>query len=595
MREARLRLAFALLAHGRAHDVARLVRALVGQGHTVALHYDRNSPDAEFEQLRASFGGEDAVRLAPRIQVAWGEWSVVQATLHCLDEIERSGWEPDYVYHLSGMDYPIRPSHHLTGFLERNAGDEFIETASADTEPWVKTGPQRERYLYHWPFNWRDQKLVTEIVYNLQKWIGLQRRFVRGLTPFMGSQWWVLTWRTLRRVIELARAPDIVRFFRTTLIPDELFFQTLVRHVADPDRIVNCPLTLYQFSDYGSPVVYELDHYDYLGRQNFFFARKISVHRPCLRDKLDACWSGEVQLAAFPDDKLGLLTTEYHDRRLAFRRGPPGRALPGRSQGRWYENQKRIKTPYFVVLGDSTAELRIVHAALAGRPELLCHGQVFHPARIEFAGEAASFAGYGAADLKLRDVSAPSFVTDLIAAEPDRLTGFLLRRGQGWHIPELAVDRPNVRVVLLRGDPLVAFCEALAGTVPALSEPLDPDDLRRIPPAAAVLAFRRFLADCRSHADWLDRQFEKGARCKPDGWMARIDPYDGPASWNARLCACLGLKPAQPPQTTHHLDLIAECRAVAIELLREGGVSRAVIDQLEGNGRNLALATELVE
>ena len=418
---------------------------------------------------------------------------------------------------------------------------------------------------------------------------------MRGLTPFIGSQWWVLTWRTLRQVIELARAHDVIGFFRTTLIPDELFFQTLVRHVADSARIVNCPLTLYQFSDYGCPIVYELDHYDYLTRQNFFFARKVSVHRPCLRDRLDRCWSGEAQLAPFPDEKLGLLTTDYEDRRLAYRSGAPGRALPGRSQGRWYENQKRIKTPYFVILGDSTAELRIVHAALADRPELRCHGQVFHPARIEFAAGAESFAGYNAGDLKLRHVSAPGFVTDLVGAEAERLTGFLIRRGQGWHIPELAFDRPNVRVIIVRGDPLVAFCEALLGVVPLLAEPLDPDQLRRTPPRAAALTLRRFLADYRRHTELLDRHCEKGVRTKPDGWIVRVDPYDSPAAWTARLSGCLGLPLRAHPPPIVDLDQIAACRAVATALLLDGGVSRTVIDQLGNGTRNLALATELIE
>ena len=268
----RIKLAFALLAHGRPADVERLIATLVGQGHAVAVHYDLKSCDDGFRALYRRFAGNERVRFARRLSVHWGEWSVVRGTLNCLDEIAASGWNPDYVYHLSGMDYPIRPSAQLLDFLERNRGDEFIETAAADSEPWVKTGPQRERYLYRWWFNWRDQKRRTEISYKLQRWLGLTRPFVRGLTPYMGSQWWVLTWSTLQEIMQLARAPDVERFFRNTLVPDELFFQTMVRHVAQPERITNCPLTLYQFSDYGYPVVYHADHYDYLLFFNFLLS-----------------------------------------------------------------------------------------------------------------------------------------------------------------------------------------------------------------------------------------------------------------------------------------------------------------------------------
>ena len=275
-----IRLAFGLLPHGNPPDVARLVRGLAGAGHLVVVHYDLKAPARNFAQLAADLADIPDVLFADRVRVAWGEWSIVQATLNCLLAIQRAEWRPDYVYLVSGMDYPIRPSDHLLAFLERNRGDEFIETVPADTEQWVKTGPQRERYLYRWPFNWREDKLVTELIYNFQKRLGLTRSFPEGLVPFMGSQWWVLTWGTLTSILELARLRDLVGFFRTTLVPDEMFFQTLVRHVADPDRIIDCPLTLYQFSDYGYPVVYEADHYDYLSRQNFFLAPKIGKHPP---------------------------------------------------------------------------------------------------------------------------------------------------------------------------------------------------------------------------------------------------------------------------------------------------------------------------
>ena len=510
-----VRLAFALLAHGHPSDVARLVRLLAGAGHLVVIHYDLKSPPADFACLTSDLRHTANVHFAARLSVRWGEWSVVQATLNCLTAIQDSDWEPDYVYLVSGMDYPIRPSDHLLAFLERNRGDEFIETIPADTEQWVKTGPQRERYLYHWPFNWREDKLFTELFYDLQKWIGVTRAFPAGLIPFMGSQWWVLTWRTITAILELARRPGLVGFFRTTLVPDELFFQTLVRHVAEPARIIDCPLTLYQFSDYGYPVVYEADHYDYLSRQNFFFARKVGMHRPMLRDRLDRNWSGEQQMRPFADERVGQLTTDYEDRRLAYRDGPPGRSVPGRSQGRWYENLKRVRRPWFALLGTSTAELGIVHDALAPCRELLCHRQVFHPERIEFARGLDQFAGYGPDDMRLRDVSAPNFVTDLVLAEPTRRTGILLRRGQGWHMAELAVDRPHVAAIIVDGDLLIAFCEALFGGAPLLDERIDPDMLRDVPPGAASLTFRRLLAEHRDHALWLDRQYAKGARGTP--------------------------------------------------------------------------------
>lgn len=605
-----MKLTFALLADRTPKLVERLVNLLVAAGHTVALHYDQKSPDEQYEYLVRNFQGCDAVRFAPRVLVRWGEWSICAATLNCLETIQEAGWEPDYVYMASGMDYPIRPSGELMAFLERNRDKEFIESVPADGPNWVKTGPQKERYQYRFYFNWREQRYRFEAFFALQKMLGLKRQVVRGYEPYIGSQWWVLSWDTLQRVLELARQPDILRFFTATLIPDELFFQTLVRHLVPASRIVSRTLTLYQFTDYGCPVVYYADHFEYLLRQPFFFARKLSPTRNVLRDALDRCWRGELQPRPFADAELGLIGSEYEDWRLTYRDGPPGRSVPGRSYGRWHEDQQRLRIPYFAVIGTSTAELGLFHRALAGHPDLLCHGQLFHPKRIEFAADRALFAGYAADDLSLRAWSPAQFLADVVRAERGRMTGFLLRWGQGPQIPELVCDRPNVRVVIVYGDPLVAFWENALGTEPLLGERFDPAALEAVPPAALANRFRRFLPDYQQQLDWLGKLGGKHAGAKPNGWIAehdmsalalnppvRQDSAAAPcratdrggyepalAAWRdagRKLQACLGVRldVDEAAQAEALLQLDSR-RTLLIARLIEGGIDKLVLEML---------------
>ena len=273
-----MKISFALVGHGDCETLARIVRLLVAQNHTVVIHYDRKSPDDSFIQLTQAFSANVQVRFAQRAEVGWGQWGVVQATLNCLDAIQEAGWEPDYVYLMSASDYPIRSSGQLVDFLTKNRGDEFIESVPSDTVNWVKTGPQRERYEYYWPFNWRDRPASTEFAFGLQKTLKLKRKFIGGMRPWIGSQWWTLTWPTLQKIRALAKDPKILKFFKTVLVPDELFLQTLVPYVAPPEKILNCSLTMSQFSDYGYPVIYHRDHLEYLLRQPFFMARKLSTH-----------------------------------------------------------------------------------------------------------------------------------------------------------------------------------------------------------------------------------------------------------------------------------------------------------------------------
>ncbi len=77
-----------------------------------------------------------------------------------------------------------------------------------------------------------------------------------------------------------------MRFFRTTWIPDETFFQTAVRHLVPEKEIRTRTLTFLMFTDYGMPLTFYNDHYDLLLSQDFLFARKISSEAFELKERL---------------------------------------------------------------------------------------------------------------------------------------------------------------------------------------------------------------------------------------------------------------------------------------------------------------------
>ena len=595
-----MQIVFALLAHSDPQLVARLARTMTETGHRIVVHYDAKAADRAFDSLQAALcDRSDRVCFARRVRVGWGEWSVVQATLNCLDAIEAAGWEPDYVYLMSGMDYPIRASHELEQFLLRNKGDEFIESVPSDSVKWVKSGPQRERYQYRWYFNWRDKPNLTQNVFSLQRRLGMKRRFVRDMTPYLGSQWWVLTWTSLKQIMRLAREPDIVAFFKTTLVADELFFQTMIRGLVPDFRVIGCPLTLYQFTDYGYPVVYHADHLDYLTRQRFFMARKLSSHDMTLRNLLDPYWKGEKTARTFIDEDVGLRSTDYDDWRIAHREGPPTRPLVGGVGLRWKATTRRTSRPFVVLLGTSTAELRFVYRLLSGQPNLLVHGQLFHPTDIEFAGRHETFASYDSPEVQIRDVSAFDFLMDVVRAEEKRTTCFLLRWEQGGALVDTLMGRPNARIVVLNGDPLVSFSENLGGLHPRIEANFDQDDLVRVSPAAAANRFRVFLKDFQHHVSDLDKRFATAVSARPKGWIGRFDPSRIGPDWLNRLEHCIGTKVGATPESFEAACAAAaeeykQRRLTVMRLLVEGGVDPVVFDVLRQGGGDPLMAQALL-
>ena len=123
----------------------------------------------------------------------------------------------------------------------------------------------------------------------LQKRLGLSRAIPKDLDMQVGSQWWCLRRGTIEKVLAFIRRRwDLKWFFKTTWIPDETFFQTLVRHLVPAVQIDTRSVTFFIFSVYGLPVSFYNDHYDLLRDQEYLFARKISPDATGLKSRLTA-------------------------------------------------------------------------------------------------------------------------------------------------------------------------------------------------------------------------------------------------------------------------------------------------------------------
>jgi hypothetical protein len=59
-------------------------------------------------------------------------WSVVEATLHCLDALREVPAEISHVTLLSGHDYLLRPVEQLRNFLEQHPDIDHIECVDHD-------------------------------------------------------------------------------------------------------------------------------------------------------------------------------------------------------------------------------------------------------------------------------------------------------------------------------------------------------------------------------------------------------------------------------------------------------------------------------
>lgn len=281
------KIAFILLCHKDPEAIIQQVERLTAVGDYVAIHFDASANPEHFAVIEEAFHDNPNVAFAvKRIKCGWGEWSLVQATLYAVQGAVDKFPRATHFYMLSGDCQPIKTADYIHEYLDNNDCD-FIESFDYFESDWIKTGMKEERLIYRHFFNERTQKRRFYTAFELQKRLGLTREIPADLQIQIGSQWWCLRRRTIEAILDFTRErKDVMQFFRTTWIPDETFFQTLVRHLIPESEIRTRTLTFLMFTDYGMPLTFYNDHYDLLLSQDYLFARKVSPEALELKERL---------------------------------------------------------------------------------------------------------------------------------------------------------------------------------------------------------------------------------------------------------------------------------------------------------------------
>ncbi len=286
------KIAYILLCHKDPDAVVLQAEGLTAAGDCIAIHFDASANAADYKQITKALQDNPHVAFAKRVNCGWGEWSLVQGSLNAMIAAEEKFPDATHFYMVSGDCMAIKPASYTHRFLDENDTD-FVEHNDFFESDWIKTGMKEDRlHFRHW-FNERTHKKLFYNSYRLQKFLKMGRPVPADLEIKIGSQWWCLRRRTVEAILQFVRQRrEIVRFFSTTWIPDETFFQTLVLHLVPKEEVVNRTLTFLIFSDYGIPATFFNDQYEFLLAQDSLFARKVSSHALALKAKLSKLYAG---------------------------------------------------------------------------------------------------------------------------------------------------------------------------------------------------------------------------------------------------------------------------------------------------------------
>lgn len=211
-------LAAVILAHTDPAHLRRLIAALPDI--PIVVHCDAKTSPVVFGAMTG--GLPSRVTTCPRISTSLASWSLVEAELQALrDLLHRSSAE--HIIVASGSDYPLTSMSELSRTLDNWRGRSHFWNVPLPYEKW-STPRNPDGGL--WRFSHRFITRHHNIVYLRDiplRW-PYTRRIPAHLELRAGSQWKIYARHHAELLLHsVDHHPDLIRFWRNTLVPDESF------------------------------------------------------------------------------------------------------------------------------------------------------------------------------------------------------------------------------------------------------------------------------------------------------------------------------------------------------------------------------------
>ncbi|MEP5731659.1 MAG: beta-1,6-N-acetylglucosaminyltransferase [Sulfitobacter sp.] len=447
-------------ALGRAEQVARHWSAA---GCPVVIHVDKMVPRKTYDAFVETLTDLKDVRFCDRYRCEWGTWGIVQATQTASEMMLANFAEVRHVYLASGSCLPLRPVEELIDYLRERPNSDFIESATTSEVPWTVSGLDAERFTLRFPVSWKRNRYLFDFFVDVQRRLRLSRKMPNGLVPHMGSQWWCLSRRTLSAILQDPERTTYDKFFSQVWIPDESYFQTLVRQYAT--NIESRSLTLSKFDFQGKPHIFYDDHLQLLRRSDCFVARKIWAYADRLYDAFLTDAAGAMKRTEPNPGKIDRIFSKAVERRT---RGRAGLYMQSRFPNEDWENGVTA-APYSVFQGFSEL-FENFEPWLASATGARVHGHLFSTRSVEYSEGQSAINGALSESAILRDYNTKAFLTNLIWNTRGERQCFQFGPSDNQDICWRIAKDPNAQVSVITG----------AWSVPLFRSNLDFAEIRAI-------------------------------------------------------------------------------------------------------------------
>ena len=433
-----------MLVHTAFDRAEQVVRHWTAGGCPVVIHVDKAVDKKTFNAFKGALRDLIDVRFSKRHRCEWGTWGLVAASQAASELMLETFPDVRHVYLASGSCLPLRPVKELIRYLEARPKTDFIESATTSDVLWTVGGLDKERFTLRFPFAWKKHRFLFDKYVELQRRLNITRKMPNGLVPHMGSQWWCLTRQTLSAILQDPERSTYDRYFKRVWIPDESYFQTLVRLYSL--NIESRSLTLSKFDFQGKPHIFYDDHLQLLRRSDCFVARKIWPHAERLYTTFLDDPAGAIKGQEPNPGKIDRIFSKAVERRT---KGRPGLYMQSRFPNEDWENG--VTSAAYSIFEGFSDLFENFEPWLANATGARVHGHLFAEDRVQFEGGQSTFAGALSDCAAIRDYNGRMFLRSLIWNTRGERQCFMFGPRDRQYISWDVSKDPNAQISVIAG------------------------------------------------------------------------------------------------------------------------------------------------
>lgn len=310
-----MKINYIILAHKNPEQLNRLVLKLSEEWTSFYIHIDLKQAIEPFQKALHDIPNIYFLKNEEREKGTWGDIGIVKATINALKKVVADKRE-GYCILLSGQDYPLNNNDFILNFFSRKKNIHYITMYPIPNPNLDQGGLHRiNKYKINKSHN-RGHFLFLPSIFDKdfygkttmgklnflrksKRWKDIfqvirKRKFPKKLKPYSGSQWWALNLKTIKKTLHfIEKYPEYLEYHHYSLLPDEMFFQSIVIHLENLENSkISKSLTYVNWERPSGPlpVTFQKEDFKELeeASKSYLFARKFDLETNSeILDKID--------------------------------------------------------------------------------------------------------------------------------------------------------------------------------------------------------------------------------------------------------------------------------------------------------------------